>query len=619
MKNFTFSSVCLAGLLGLSLVACTQPAPPPVTEIEVPPQQNPYAGADFPWVYVAPPGQINTLTLTPGINALSFEPVSSAANGWGPIETDMSNGGPLPKDGKPLTLGGIVYEKGFGVHAPSEMVYSLKAQGAVCNRFTASVGIDDEVGDKGSAVFQVFVDGESVYESPVLNGSSDTAQIDVPISGQQELRLVVTDAGDGKEYDHADWIDPKLICQAPPTPKPSGTLDSSFGNAGVLPGGGVSAQLEADGSLLTVNSTGGNLLLSRLDASGSAAQVTTDLGGSESASSLLRQADGKIIVVGSTVIGGVGRFAAVRYNADLNLDTTFATAGKLTTPIGEGAQAFAAALQPDGKLVIAGTAQQIGIAPYSRSSLDLAVARYTPAGKLDSSFGNGGVVLRGFDGSDGETSDDAARSVMVLPDGKLLIAGKSDPEGGSQGRRGLLTRLNSNGSLDSSFGTDGAVIGDPYGINDYSTYNAVTLATDGSVVVVGSVEKYYNDASVWRFAADGSLLSQVVRNFSEGGLGTQNVLGQVLALPGGKLLIGGLNQLNANALPSYAFSRLNADLSLDTSFNQTGKLLTSLSVLTAGGQGLSVNGDAETPSGTLLQQPDGKFVVVSGQSLRVYP
>ena len=617
MKNRMFRSPWLAGCLGLLLAACGPAPVPPVEEPGgVTSVDDPYQNADYPWSYVAPPGQINTLGLTPGVNNLSFESVLSAKNGWGPIELGRSNGGPLANDGQPLTLSGKTYARGFGTHAPSELVYSLKSQGAVCTRFTASIGVDDEVGEQGSVIFQVFLDGKKVYDSGVLTGSSSTQQVDVPISAQQELRLVVTDAGDGKEYDHADWADPTIICQAAPAPPASGTLDASFGSGGIVPGGGVSAQLEPDGGLLAVTSNG-DVVIRRLTASGVTTLTTTDLGGIDSASALLRQPDGKFIVVGTSVSSGVGRFAAVRYNADLSLDSSFGSAGKLTTPVGEGAQAFAAALQPDGKLLIAGTAQQIGIPPYSRSSLDLAVARYTAAGQPDPGFGNGGVVLRGFDGLSGEASDDAARAIVVQPDGKLLIAGKSDAEGGSQGRRGLLTRLNSDGSLDSSFGSGGAVIGDPNGVSNYSTYNAAALTGDGSVVVVGYMGRFFNDAAVWRFADSGTLLKSAVRDFSAGDLGTQNVLGQVLALPGGKLLVGGLSVADAAAPPGYALSRLNADLSVDTSFNKTGKLLTKLPVLMA--DGLSVNGDAETPLGTLLVQPDGKLVVVSGQTMRLYP
>ncbi|WP_234321285.1 NPCBM/NEW2 domain-containing protein [Streptomyces katrae] len=65
---------------------------------------------------------------------------ASAANGWGPVERDRSNGRQAAVDGTPISFGGVTYAKGLGVHAPSEIVYHL---GGTADRFTALVGIDD--------------------------------------------------------------------------------------------------------------------------------------------------------------------------------------------------------------------------------------------------------------------------------------------------------------------------------------------------------------------------------------------------------------------------------------------------------------------------------------------
>ncbi|MFK7604229.1 NPCBM/NEW2 domain-containing protein [Deinococcus sp. SM5_A1] len=193
----------------LLLAACSSSAPP--TESSV----NPYAnGASHPWSYAAPVDTQNTLSLTPGVNTLSYELLLAASNAWGPIEVDRSNGEQEAGDGKPLTLDGVVYKRGFGAHAGSEMRYSLQGTGATCTTFTANVGIDDEVANRGSVNFQVFLDGVKKYDSGEMTGASASKKANVNLMGARELRLVVTDAGNGIDFDHADWADPKITCVA---------------------------------------------------------------------------------------------------------------------------------------------------------------------------------------------------------------------------------------------------------------------------------------------------------------------------------------------------------------------------------------------------------------------
>jgi hypothetical protein len=134
---------------------------------------------------------------------------SSMVNGYGPVEKDMSNGEDLQGDGQTITLNGVTYAKGLGAHADSDVRYALAGG---CSRFTASVGVDDEVGTFGTVAFQVYSDGSKIYDSGVMSGTSATKNIDVSISGTNELRLVVTDGGDGSAYDHADWALARVEC-----------------------------------------------------------------------------------------------------------------------------------------------------------------------------------------------------------------------------------------------------------------------------------------------------------------------------------------------------------------------------------------------------------------------
>jgi hypothetical protein len=158
--------------------------------------------ADFTFTTLAvlPPGStIYVSDLTP----------MSSANGWGPMERDRSNNGSAAGDGRVMTLNGVTYAKGLGVHAASDIRYAL---GGACSAFIADVGVDDEVGANGRVIFQVFADGVQLYTSGLMSGSTATKDINVSVAARSELRLVVTDGGDGVAYDHADWARARLIC-----------------------------------------------------------------------------------------------------------------------------------------------------------------------------------------------------------------------------------------------------------------------------------------------------------------------------------------------------------------------------------------------------------------------
>lgn len=125
----------------------------------------------------------------------------SAKSGWGNSTKDKSIVQNI------ITLDGKKYEKGIGTHANSEIVYEI---GGKYSKFTSDIGVDDEVGDYGSLIFRVFGDGKLLYESGTLTGKDAAEKVDVDASNVNELKLVVTDAGDGMSNDHADWANAKL-------------------------------------------------------------------------------------------------------------------------------------------------------------------------------------------------------------------------------------------------------------------------------------------------------------------------------------------------------------------------------------------------------------------------
>lgn len=122
--------------------------------------------------------------------------------GWGNIMRDKSS------DGKPITLNGVEYAKGLGTHAASEIVYTVSG---AYGRFQAEVGVDDETYGNGSVSFEVWLDGELAYDSGVMTAESETAAVDLDISGAQVLKLVVTSGGNGSDWDHADWGNARIV------------------------------------------------------------------------------------------------------------------------------------------------------------------------------------------------------------------------------------------------------------------------------------------------------------------------------------------------------------------------------------------------------------------------
>ena len=144
-----------------------------------------------------------------GTSQLSDVPWIDAANGWGPVERDMSNGEVPAGDGGPITIEGAVYAKGLGAHAASTVTYYL---GGRCSVVQADVGVDDEKTAFGSVTFEIWADGTRVADSGVLTTAVPAKRMTADVGDASFLRLVVTDAGDGNNSDHADWADAKLTC-----------------------------------------------------------------------------------------------------------------------------------------------------------------------------------------------------------------------------------------------------------------------------------------------------------------------------------------------------------------------------------------------------------------------
>jgi uncharacterized delta-60 repeat protein len=376
-----------------------------------------------------------------------------------------------------------------------------------------------------------------------------------------------------------------------------GSLDNSFNVDGIVTTSigtvaiGHSVAIQLDGKIVVAGSsysgTTVDLTLIRYNTDGSldnsfgiAGIVTTTMGTTAIGKSVAIQPDGKIVVAGwATDSLQHYAFGVARYNTDGSLDDSFSTDGKVTTDIGTSHDlAWSVAIQPDEKIVVTGSTS-IG------NDVDFALARYNTDGSLDNDFGIDGIVITGLGGL-----YDLPRSVAIQTDGKIVVAGSS---GGFTDSSIALVRYNTDGSLDDSFGTNGKVT---TAINTGSGGTSVAIQPDGRIVVAGSSNNGPDsDFALARYNTDGSLDN----SFSVDGkvttdFGTDDDYGYSVAIqPDGKIVVCG--QTIPITDNDFAVARYNTDGSLDNSFGVAGKVTFDLGTDSDEGESVTI-------------QPDGKIV-----------
>jgi hypothetical protein len=166
-------------------------------------------GIDLGAFEVPAPSPSPTPSISGAVTYAGDLPWLQARNGWGPPEVDRSNGERAPDDGGPIVIGTSPFDHGIGAHAPSRIVLDL---GGRCSLFLADVGLDEEVGDSGSVVFEVWGGGDLLATSGLVRGSRPPVPLVADVAGLDAVALVVTPAGDGPASDHADWGDARLSC-----------------------------------------------------------------------------------------------------------------------------------------------------------------------------------------------------------------------------------------------------------------------------------------------------------------------------------------------------------------------------------------------------------------------
>jgi uncharacterized delta-60 repeat protein len=319
-----------------------------------------------------------------------------------------------------------------------------------------------------------------------------------------------------------------------------------------------------------------------LDASfGTNGRVTTDFPNLVAAiSAVVVQPDGKIVVAGGAypLFTFTGDFKVARYNPDGSLDTSFGAGGIVTTIFpGDGSFAFALALQSDGKIIAAGT-DFFDFNPGDMSDTDFALARYNSDGSLDTSFGNGGIVTTDFLGH-----EDDVYSVLIQPDGKIVAVGSANSP--IDFYDFAAARYLANGTLDTTFGTGGKTRVD-FGNNDLDIANDAALQPDGKIVAAGTTVFDFGvqePFALTRFNSNGT----VDTSFGNGGfvlidfgsfLQSANA---VLVQPDGKIIAVGYPNTELDD-SDFLLARCNPDGSLDPSFGVGGKVRTSLGDLGGG-------------------------------------
>jgi uncharacterized delta-60 repeat protein len=253
-------------------------------------------------------------------------------------------------------------------------------------------------------------------------------------------------------------------------------------------------------------------------------------------------------------------------------------------------------VQPDGKTLVSGYAY-FGVNPTSGD--DFVILRFNADGSLDSGFANNGIFLYSFAGG-----SDQLNGIALQPDGKIVAVGqvRLNPFDSNANTAFAVVRLNSNGTFDSAFGTNGLVVSDFFPSLDEAT--EVAIQPDGKIFVSGWTTRSATNDGRYDFAlARYNLNGTLDGSFGTGGTvftdfnGLGDLAQTSVLQPDGKIVLAGWVYVNTVSEYDFGLARYNADGTLDTTFDGDGKIVTPI------GNNLS-----ELVRGMSLA-PDGKLVV----------
>ncbi len=473
----------------------------------------------------------------------------------------------------------------------------------------------------------------TVTTEPVISVAIDPSNVSLPVRGTQLFTALVS-GGSGMGvtwsvlegpvggsvtpegvYTAADTVDTFHVVatsQADPTKSAMATVsvghragapDETFGGSGVVvtdfgPRSGVATALalQPDGKIVaagySVSGAGRDVALARYHPDGvpdsgfgtNGLQVTGLGSGDDAAYAVALQPDGKIVVAGSAFNGTDDDFALARYLPDGTPDTGFGQDGKVVTAFGGGNNAASAmTIQEDGEIVVAGYAS-------NGTDRDFALVRYTAGGIPDATFGNRGVVTTDFGNGDDTIHAVALQTVYQSNSGievRIVAAGSSF---NGSNRDFALARYHPDGSLDLGFGTGGKVR-DSIGRGDDLAYG-LAVRPDGRIVAGGVAQNGgSNDFAVARYHLDGTPDTGFG---SEGrvitGLGAGDDVAYSLALqPDERVVMAGSSREGTGS--DFALARYNADGSLDAGFGAGGKITTAVGLGDDVAYAVAVQGD----------------------------
>ncbi len=324
-----------------------------------------------------------------------------------------------------------------------------------------------------------------------------------------------------------------------------GTLDTSFdgdGDTSINLGGderGTAVVATPDGKILVAGyrneAPNRDFLLYKFNNDGTVdmtfgtnGRVDTDFGNTDDLANNIMLTSSKIVVTGQVKNGSDNDFAAARYNADGTTDNSFGTLGKATFDVVENDQCFSSVLQQDGKLILFG---QITLA----GNVDFAMIRCNENGTLDNDFGSSGITVTDFSGG-----TDRGYSVVLQQDAKIVAVGLAD-QATSNANLGVV-RYNEDGSLDSSFGV-GGMISDVVGTGEYESRNFAAVQSDGKILIAGTSTNtgFGDDITLIRLNSNGSFDN----TFGTNGIVTTDILTEsnssqgIAVQPDAKILVCG--------------------------------------------------------------------------------
>jgi uncharacterized delta-60 repeat protein len=375
-----------------------------------------------------------------------------------------------------------------------------------------------------------------------------------------------------------------------------GYLDPTFGTDGILTTsvGGVinyatSLAIDSNGKINVAGFAyidgGYDFAVVRYNSNGSLdtsfgvdGKATTDFGASMDVTNAIAiDSNGKIILAGYSNIEGNYNFAVVRYNIDGTLDTSFSADGKLTTDIGaDDDVARSIAIDGNDKIVLSGYS-------YIGGNYDFAAVRYNVDGTLDTSFSADGKLTTGIG-----ASNDISTSIAIDENGKIVLAGYAVMSGGAVDF--AVVRYNIDGTLDTSFSADGKVTTD---IGDSDNARAVVIDGNGKIVVAGSSYLASNDFAVVRYNSNGSLDT----SFSTDGILTVDIRATwddaySLAIESnGKIIVAGMSWNTANT--DIALVRYNSDGLIDSTFGTDGIIITAIGTSSDQANSLAIDNDGK--------------------------